>query len=947
MADPLSHFPHSSARIPIPPRRPVPAPASSTSASWPGNSPSETNAATPPSFDAEALVARLTEEMAKSWSQGTCVLAEELLALYPELWDHPEAAVDLILEEVCLRRDFGQDVVRAEILRRFPQWQAQLEILLDCHQILEESSPPSYPAVGESVGDFRLLAMLGQGGHGCVFLATQISLANRPVVLKFTPRLGQEHLSLARLQHTHIMPLFSVLEDSVRNLRALCMPYFGGATLGWLLTALAAQPAPRRTGQDLVRALDKAQAAAGVEWPSRDPARQFLAQASYVHAICWIGACLADALKYAHERGLVHLDVKPSNVLLTADAQPMLLDFHLAHEMIEPGEQQPKWIGGTPTYMSPEQQVALADLQNQRPISVRVDGRSDLYSLGLLLYEALGGPLPASSPSEHREDAAGRSHTLLRSQTGRGPSGPSRDSFPPNRLAPRLDLPRLNKCNPHVGAGVADILAKCLALDPRDRYPDAGALATDLFRHLTDLPLRGVSNRSPSERWRKWRRRRPHALTVLALVLLALLAGAGSGLLVFTHVRHQLHHAQAAMTEGDRQLEEKQYDAAIATFAHGLSQIESLPGTQDLAQQLNAELRRAQRAQAARELHHLADRFRLLYEVNFLPPAAVSEIETSCGQIWAKRFFILNQLASEPADAARTGSSTGPLPSEAEAVPPDQSRAPQLEQRVQADLLDLAILYTNLRVRRVSKDRSVAVRRRALRILDEAETICGASAVLCYERQRQAEALGLQEMAQAAARRRLELAPRTAWEHYALGRALLESGKLAEADALLQKAVELEPKGLWPRFYQGICAYRVGRYEDAVLAFTTCAALAPEDAGCLYNRALAYQAWGRLDRALRDYDAALQLDPHLGVAALNRGILHCQEKRYPQACADLEHALETGVDPATVHYNLALVHLAQEQRSSALTCLECTLKYEPGHQKARALYESLRKEARR
>ena len=189
-----------------------------------------------------------------------------------------------------------------------------------------------YPAVGESVADFRLLAKLGQGGHGCVFLATQISLADRPVVIKFTPLLGHEHLSLARLQHTHIMPLFSVLEDAERNLRALCMPYFGGATLARLLTALAAQPWDQRTGQDLLRALDEAQAVAGIDLPSRDPARQFLSQASYVQAICWIGACLADALNYAHERGLVHLDVKASNVLLTADAQAMLLDFHVARE---------------------------------------------------------------------------------------------------------------------------------------------------------------------------------------------------------------------------------------------------------------------------------------------------------------------------------------------------------------------------------------------------------------------------------------------------------------------------------------------------------------------------------------------------------------------------------------------------------------------------------------
>src|SRR5262249_4609433 len=148
----------------------------------------------------------------------------------------------------------------------------------------EADAPPSYPAIGESVGDFRLLAKLGQGGHGCVFLATQISLADRPVVIKFTPLLGHEHLSLARLQHTYIMPLFSVLEDGQRNLGALSMPYFGGATLQGLLTALSTQPCPCRTGHDLLRALDEAQATQGVALPSRDPARQFLAQASYVQA---------------------------------------------------------------------------------------------------------------------------------------------------------------------------------------------------------------------------------------------------------------------------------------------------------------------------------------------------------------------------------------------------------------------------------------------------------------------------------------------------------------------------------------------------------------------------------------------------------------------------------------------------------------------------------------
>src|SRR5262249_54447418 len=79
-----------------------------------------------------------------------------------------------------------------------------------------------------------------------------------------------------------------------------------------------------------------------------------------------IGACLAEALHYAHERGLIHLDLKPSNVLVAADGQPMLLDFHLARAPLAPGVPGPDWMGGTPTYMSPEQRRAFDALRAGR-----------------------------------------------------------------------------------------------------------------------------------------------------------------------------------------------------------------------------------------------------------------------------------------------------------------------------------------------------------------------------------------------------------------------------------------------------------------------------------------------------------------------------------------------------------------------------------------------------
>ena len=231
-----------------------------------------------------------------------------------------------------------------------------------------------------------------------MFLAVEPRLANRPVILKMTSGEGGEHLTLARLQHTHIVPLNAVQEDARRRLRAICMPYFGGASLAQLLDLLHDKPAAQRTGRDLVEALDQIQAQHPITLPARGPARQLLLNASYVQAVTWIGACLADALQHAHERGLVHLDVKPQNVLLAADGQPMLLDFHLAQKPVQDDSLLPSRFGGTPKYMSPEQQLLTTAVRTRQGAIPIVDGRSDLYSLGLVLYEVLGGELPNPGP---------------------------------------------------------------------------------------------------------------------------------------------------------------------------------------------------------------------------------------------------------------------------------------------------------------------------------------------------------------------------------------------------------------------------------------------------------------------------------------------------------------------------------------------------------------------
>jgi eukaryotic-like serine/threonine-protein kinase len=807
------------------------------------------------------LADRLAEELADRWRAGERPTVEEYLARFPELASQPGPALEVIYEELCLRQEHGVELDATDFLRRFPQWREQLRVMVECHQFLEASSDsPRFPLPGDSLGDFRLLAELGRGGQGRVFLATQPALAERLVVLKLVPRSGHEHVSLARLQHTHIVPLYSVDDDPARNLRVLCMPFFGGTTLAEILTLLRDHSPAQRTGKHIVAMLRRAQTAEHPA-PGEGPACQFLARSPYVHAICWLGACLADALQYAHERGLVHLDLKPSNVLWAADGQPMLLDLHLARDLIPASSRPPQWLGGTPAYMAPEHRLAVAAVHEGGSVATAVDGRADIYSLGLVLCEALGGAALSSG---------------------------------------RKVADWLRQCNPQVTVGLADILAKCLDVDPRKRYATAAALADDLRRHMANLPLRGVANRSLVERWRKWQRRRPLGLVFVGLAL----AVAAAGALSLAYVGHEAHQARAALAEGREYFQQRDYGRARAAWQSGLDSAEGLPFCGALAQELRGGLRLTEQVETAQELHRFVERVRALYGADGQSAADVQAVEAQCRAFWQRREFIARRFASPTFPEHR---------------------------QVQTDLLDLAILWTDMRVRLAAQNEVNAVRNEALVVFDQAEALFGLNCVLDVQRRFHQTALGL------PVGQRKASAPRTAWEHFAVGRAEFQAGEYGAADVELAQALALEPQALWPNFYQGACAYRQGRFEDATLSFTTCAALSPESPWCYYNRGLAYEALDRTARALNDYDRALQLDSALVPAALSRAMLHCRAGRLQRALDDLELALSHGADPAQVDYDRALIHLAAGDEVAALSSVNRALEHNPEHHEARSL----------
>jgi serine/threonine protein kinase/tetratricopeptide (TPR) repeat protein len=815
------------------------------------------------------------EEMVAAWRGGEHHPAEFYLARHPELG--AEAAIRLIYEELALRQEAGLEVDPAEIAGRFPQWGEELAILLDCQRLIA-SGPAcvSFPQVGDVLAGFRLLAELGRGAAGRVFLAAQPSLADRPVVVKVAPRNRDEHLSLARLQHMNIVPLYSEHLLQARNLRLLCMPFLGGGTLSQVLELLKDPPPAQRSGRQIIDALDSIQARQPVERPPDGPFRRFIARSSYIEAICSIGACLADGLYYAHERELVHMDIKPSNVLLAGDGQPMLLDFHLARRPITPDEPAPTWMGGTLEFMSPEQRQALAAVREGQPVMVTVDGRADIYSLGMLLYVALGGPVPASCDQV---------------------------------------LPPLHQCNTRVSVGLSDIIRRCLSHNPRDRYPEAAGLAADLRRHVASLPLRGVSNRSWLERARKWRRRHPRALLrgVTVLVLAASL-GAGAAALGLAY-RHRALDVQATQARGLAYLDHGQHAEAARAFRHALALVEHLPGAARQRQSLHADLERASSEGNRAELHRLAELIRFRYGVA-APPADEAQAIIRLGDvIWQARGSLVPPTGGRPeSDLAR---------------------------QVRTDLLDLVLVWADVRVRYAATPGRNQAREDAVRILNEAEAILGPSTALSRERRAYASTLGKAPGdASAEPVSRVE----SAWEHYDLGRSHLRSGNLELAAEQFQAGLEVRPQDFWLNFYQGLCAYRLKHHDQAVNAFRVCIALAPETAECYYNRAQAYQALGEHERSLADYDRALKLDGRLTDAALNRGIILYEQARYADAVVSLELARTTASNPVAlgaIHYNLALVKLAQGEHQAALSHIQSALAC--GNQDARELASRVRR----
>ena len=447
-----------------------------------------------------------------TWDRGTPISLRDYQRRFPRILSDRDNLADLAFEEYRMRRIAGEQVDPAEYEQAYKistiDWpkanDSTVRVRSQLAPTVHTSStvhPAAYPEVGDRFADFKLLCELGTGAFSRAFLAEQPGLGNRSVVLKITPTSNSEAQRLARLQHANIVPIHSAHDQATSF--AICMPFFGPCTLNDVLQQLRQEKSLPKDGAffaDVVvqrqLAINRALTSNGKPVSNQSDLSlklQAFQTKSYVDASVLICRQIAEGLRHAHQQGVAHRDLKPANILLANHGPVMLLDFNLSDN--NSGDTDQSYIGGTLPYSAPEHLQSLISGE-------RLPKETDLYSVGVLLYELLTGHLPFPART-------GTEELAIREM-----------------IADRTSAPAsIRSHNPDVPAGVESIVQRLLSPTVADRYQNANQLCDDLQCHLDNRPLRFAKNCSIAERMRKWARRHPRlSSTALAASVASALA---------------------------------------------------------------------------------------------------------------------------------------------------------------------------------------------------------------------------------------------------------------------------------------------------------------------------------------------------------------------------------------------------------------------------------------
>ncbi len=742
---------------------------------------------------------------------------EGYLQRFPELRGDRDAVTILAFEDYRLRKLAGEPVRPEVYANRFgvpiddwprPQHEdpstqrvaAQIDTKWEAtHDDVTPTVIPIFPEEGEQLGEFQLVSEMGRGAFASVWLARQEGLADRPVVLKLTSGISLEPQLLARLQHTHIVPIYSTHQHGA--LQAICMPYLGACTLQDVVRALRTTPGGDsqetisdrlpHTGRCFVDQLDNAhrQIDQQIEQQAQTQAsaksareagklravigeqfRGFAAEREAFRSMRFESACLqiilqaALGLQHAHRHGIVHSDLKPANLLFSADGRVMLLDFNLSRQVAADRTAR-SLIGGTVPYLAPEHIRALME-------GAPVEQAADVYSLGVILYELLTGSLPR--PVSHLAGNTDLSELL------KAAASPIR---PPRQL------------NPRITPATETLVLRMLEPSVSRRLQRVDQVCEDLQRQLANRPLRHVPNRSLAERLQKWQRRHPRLSSATSVALLCgLLVSLMAGIAWRTSLAARRADAHRVAQQAIIRLPEVRslvslplYDRRLLTRGQALAESSVAPFITWQAGVPQWDRRRLQMASAMEK-----NLERELSEHLYLAADAARQLsDTADGEpqrtALANRALQWNHLADELARSS-----------------PANARE------------------------RDSHLRAIGLLRQG----------------------RIAEAIPVLEQLRSASPFDLSL-----W--LLLGNAYAQQGRLSEAEACYTTSVVMSTDSLLPHFLRGLCRLEMGDDMGAERDFTLALERDPMFAPAFVNRSIARRRLGKQRAAIDDLNEAL------------------------------------------------------------------------------------------
>ncbi len=734
---------------------------------------------------------------------------------------------------------------------------------------------PAPVRVGGTISHYRITGKIGQGGMGVVYLAEDTRLL-RPVALKFLPpdsvheadkqRLRREAQAAALVHHPNICPIYDI--DDVDGQLFFVMAYVQGETIRQKVESGAL---------NLALVLD-------------------------------LGIQIASGLDAAHGAGIVHRDIKSNNVMVTKEGNAVILDFGLALRSGLTRLTNPGSLVGTPAYMSPEQ--ALGN---------EVDRRTDIWALGIVLFEMLTGRLPFQR--DHNDAVV---HAILHDET-----------------------PSIGGLRPEVPVAVRQAVEKALAKRPEDRWQTAGQFAAELRRIKAGYEATTQTIVSPAARTRplSWKFiAAGAALVILAAVLVlrpwqpSLPAEKDLAVLPFRVIGSDENTQVVA-------------DGLVETLTTKLTQVEELQGKVMVVPASEIRARKISTPSEARKLYAAtlaitgtAEKLtgRIHFNVNLVDASKLRQLRSRSFDFDSQNAIAMRdetvdgvvqllevQLTPLTKQGVAAGETTIPAAYEAylegrgylatyykegnvDRAVESFERATQADPKYALAFAGLGGSYWWKAL--LTRDKQWS--EKALRTTQVAVTLDPKLAAAHIRLGEIYAGEGRRDEAVVELKQALKLAPRSADAYRTLAETYSGMGRYSDAEAAYSEAIQLRPKDWYGHLLLGLLYLDQHRYEEAISSFTTAKNLTPENVVINRNLASAYMNKGRFGEATKELLAALQIQPTTRIYS-TLGMAYYYQHLYPDAVKALERATQLGPDNYIAWGNLGTAYFWSGNRSGS------------------------------